>query len=133
MSDAENGTPDRRRASGAGNGQPITPDPPPTLGVAPWERFSEAPSDYNLHRWQAEAPIETRTEAHVARPLKSIESQTGGTEKIGCHADGGVTVADLIAKVGAPAADRPSHRRAAPESEPSEAGPDLPVDLQDTQ
>ncbi len=22
--------------------------------VPPWERFSEPPSDYNLHRWQAE-------------------------------------------------------------------------------
>ena len=138
MSDAENdATLDHRRVSDAAPGQRITPHPQPTLGAAPWERFSEPPSDYNLHRWQAEAPIETRPEFHPDRPLEPVEPRTASTEKTGCHTDGGVTVADLIAKFGAPALDRPSHHRVAqhvaPDTESSEAAPDLPVDQQDTQ
>jgi LCP family protein required for cell wall assembly len=93
--------------------------PQPTLGSAPWERFAEPPADDGVHRWQAEPA--------------STEPTAGEPEKAGCHTDGGLTVADLIAKVGAPTAARPSHRRAAPDSEPSESAPDLPVELQDTQ
>ena len=124
MSDGKHdATLDHRRASGAaGNDQPI----PPTLGAAPWERFSAPSPDDGAHRWQAEPPV---------------EHQEGDTEKGGCHTDGIVSVADLIAKIGAPTPDRPSHRHmadhradeVAPDVEPSEVASDVPVDLQDTQ
>ncbi|OBF56313.1 transcriptional regulator [Mycobacterium sp. 852002-50816_SCH5313054-b] len=104
-------------------GTDATPDhrrtPQPRLGSAPWERFGEPPTDDGVHRWQAEPAL--------------IEPAAGEPEKAGCHADGGLTVADLIAKVGAPSATRPSHRRAAPDPEAAGAAPDLPVELQDTQ
>ncbi len=124
MSDGKHdATLDHRRASGAaGNDQPI----PPTLGAAPWERFSAASLGDGAHRWQAEPPV---------------EHQKGDTEKRGCHTDGIVSVADLIAKIGVPTPDRPSHRHmadhradeVAPDVEPSEVASDVPVDLQDTQ
>ncbi|MCV7441616.1 LCP family protein [Mycobacterium paraense] len=96
--------------------------PQPRLGSAPWERFAVPPADHGIHRWQAEPDL---TEPAADEP----------EDKAGCHADGGLTVADLIAKVGAPNAARPSHRRAAPDPEPDpyEAEPGLPVELQDTQ
>ncbi len=91
-------------------------------GAAPWERFVEPPPDYNLHRWQPEAPSASRAD---------------GAESVGCHADGAITVADLIAKVGAPTRDRASHRHAAhdaaPDIEPFEDEPGDPVDQLDTQ
>ncbi|WP_066915928.1 LCP family protein [Mycobacterium interjectum] len=93
--------------------------PPPRPGSAPWERFAEAPADHGVHRWQAEPTLN--------------EPAAGEPEKAGCHTDGGLTVAELIAKVGAPNTTRPSHRRAAPDPEPAEAAPGLPVELQDTQ
>lgn len=93
--------------------------PQPRLGSAPWERFAEPPADDGVHRWQAEPAL--------------IEPAAGEPEKGGCHADGGLTVADLIAKVGAPNGGRRHHRRAAPDAEPDEAAPGLPVELQDTQ
>ncbi|OIN80837.1 transcriptional regulator [Mycobacterium malmoense] len=113
---------DRQRLPRVGNGQPITPDPQPTLAAAPWERFSEPPCDDSLHRWQSEPPL--------AEP---DEPDAGGEEKAGCHTGGELTVADLIAKVGAPTPDRPSHHHVAPDTEPAEDAPDLPVDQQDTQ
>lgn len=104
-------------------GTDATPDhrrtPQPKLGSAPWERFAEPPGDHGVHRWQAEPDL--------------IEHPAGEQETAGCHTGGGLTVADLIAKVGAPNAARPSHRRAAPDDEPDEAAPELPVELQDTQ
>ena len=123
MSDAENdATLDRRRVSGNGHVHSATQDPPPVSGAAPWERFAEPPSDYNLDLWQGEPDS--------ASP-EDVKPQPSAPEPVGCHAKGGVTVADLIAKVGAPAGDRPRHHRGAPE--PYEAEPELPVDLQDTQ
>ncbi|MGB8386975.1 LCP family protein [Mycobacterium sp.] len=139
MGDAEDdATLHHRRAFGTGHGQLVTPQPQPKRGAAPWERFSEPASDYNLHRWQAAPPVQTPAGPHIAYPAEPVGSRTGDdTEKVGCHTGGGVTVADLIAKVGAPTRDRPSHRHAAehatPDTEPPEAAPDLPVDLQDTQ
>jgi LCP family protein required for cell wall assembly len=103
--------------------------PQPTLGAAPWERFSEPPSDHGAHRWQAEPPLAEPVEP--AEPIEAVEPVE--TEKAGSHTDGGLTVADLIAKVGAPTPDRPSHHHVAPDTESSEAAPDLPVELQPTQ
>jgi LCP family protein required for cell wall assembly len=112
-------------------GTDATPDhrrtPQTTLGAAPWERFSHPPADHNAHRWQAEQPLLEPTEA--AESPADAESPAGATDEGGCHTDGGLTVADLIAKVGAPAPDRPSHHRAAPDAEPA----DVPIDLQETQ
>ena len=120
MSDGEHdATLDHQRASGAASDdQRITP----TLGATPWERFSAPSPDDGAHRWQAEQPV---------------EHEEGDTEKVGCHADGVVSVADLIAKIGAPTPDRPSHHHiaddVAPDTEPSEVASDVPLDLQDTQ
>ncbi|OBG99908.1 MULTISPECIES: LCP family protein [unclassified Mycobacterium] len=88
-------------------------------GSAPWERFAEPPARRGVHRWQAEPAV--------------IEPAIAEAEQAGCHADGGLTVADLIAKVGAPTAARPSHHRAAADEEPPDSVPGLPVELQDTQ
>src|SRR6516165_2964281 len=123
MSDGDNdATPDHRRTPGAANGQQASPGPQSALGAAPWERFSEPPSDQNAHRWQAAPPF--------AQP---VEPEAGETEKGGSHAGGGPTVADLIAKLGAPMPDRPGHHHVAPDTESCEAAPDLPVDEQPTQ
>lgn len=128
MSDGENdATRNGRHAPGEVHVQRIPVGPSPSLGAAPWERFFEPPPDDSLHRWQPEAAIES---AHL---------QEDDAEQAGCHAGGGVSVADLIAKIGAP--DRPVHRRAAPENGPSEPEfphasrpePEPPLELQETQ
>jgi len=102
-----------------------TPRPP--LSAAPWERFSQPPPDHAVHQWLAEPALVEPDETG-----KPVEPRADEPEKAGCHTDGGLTVADLIAKVGAPTPDRPSHHRAA-DDEPSEVAPDPHVDLQDTQ
>src|SRR6185312_10776110 len=99
MSDGDNATPGRRRASdvnGAdqdGANEWLTRSPLPPRPAAPWERGSAGEPEEN------EPPPATNS-----------------------HTDG-VTVADLIAKVtGASSPDVPS-RHAAPESEPPRATP----------
>jgi LCP family protein required for cell wall assembly len=96
MSDGDNATPGRRRASDAngadqgGANQWLTRSPLPPRAAAPWERGTGAePEDDDLG------------------------------EATGSHADG-VTVADLIAKITGAPADLPS-RHAAPEPEPQRA------------
>ncbi|MGH3966744.1 MAG: LCP family protein, partial [Mycobacterium sp.] len=105
MSDGDaNATPARPHGSGIeGDAHPR-----PSLGAAPWERFGTAPVS-NAHRWSARPPERTD------EPASS-----------GCHTDGGLTVADLIAKIGAPNTGRPSRRRAAPEAEPPQSAPEQP-------
>jgi LCP family protein required for cell wall assembly len=93
--------------------------------TAPWERFSEPPSDHNVHRWQAEPP-------HV-EPAEQVEPKARETDKGGSHTGGVLTVAELIAKVGAPTRGRPSHHHVAPHPEFSEVAPHPPVDLEATQ
>ncbi|MGV0051603.1 LCP family protein [Mycobacterium colombiense] len=126
MSDAESdATRNGRHSPGGAHAHPIAADPA-SLGAAPWERFFQPPADDNLHRWQPEAPVEPIIEPTVPREEEPAEG--------GCHTGGGVSVADLIAKLGAPA--RPVHHRAAaddPEVEPSGAEPGLPIELQKTQ
>lgn len=112
MSDGErDATRNGRHAPGEVHAQPIPTGPSPSLGAAPWERFFEPPPDDNIHRWQPETAVEP-----------AAPQEVDDTEHTGSHAGGGVSVADLIAKIGAP--DRPIHRRAAPEVEPSE--PEFP-------
>lgn len=105
MSDAEDdATRDARRAA---------------LGAAPWERFSEPPSDYSVHLWQTDTAVET------------VRPPAADDEGSGSHTGGGVSVADLIAKLGAPSTGRSTHRHAEPE--PAEAESDIPLGLRDTQ
>jgi len=93
---------------------------------APWERFCEPEHNDAVHRWQVE-PSVIEAAAPVVPP---VEPQAGDDEAVGCHTDGGVSVADLIAKIGSPASDRPIHHHQAPDI----AGePDVPIALQDTQ
>lgn len=91
------------------------------LGAAPWERFSEPPSDYSVHLWQTDSAVET------------LQPSAADDEGSGSHTGGGVSVADLIAKLGAPSTGRSTHRRAEPEPDAAEAESDLPVELQQTQ
>lgn len=121
MSDGEHdATRNGRHAPGEAHARHIPAAPSRSLGAAPWERFFEPPPDDGLHLWQPDMAIER------AQPQEDHAEQTG------CHAGGGVSVADLIAKIGAP--DRPVHRRAAPEPEPPEPPePEPPLELQKTQ
>ena len=118
MSDGEvDATLGRRRSR---DRQPVTPTSPVALSAAPWERFTEPPADDSIHRWQIEPPAET-----VEPPARNAESS-------GSHASGALSVADLIAKVGASSTGT-RHRRAALDDEPAEPDPEMFVDLQDTQ
>ena len=82
------------------------------------------PADDNgLHRWHAEPPAEPADD----RPGKG-----------GSHVDGGVSVADLIAKLGAAMPQQPTPHRVATDAEPSDddvsqASPDDADDQLDTQ
>jgi LCP family protein required for cell wall assembly len=97
-----------RSAPGAGsNGQRIAP--PRALAAAPWERFSAAEPDNGAHLWQAEPPVE----GGMAPPSERATD----TDRIASHANGAISVADLIAKIGAPLPDRPSRRHGAPDTE----------------
>jgi LCP family protein required for cell wall assembly len=111
MSDGEHDATLGRRRGSAADGQSTTPGPLGARGAAPWERFPE--------------------------PSREVDPQGNPTQKVGSHAGGGLSVADLIAKVGAPTTARFRHRHTAPEAEPSEASPDLAadqaVDQQDTE
>jgi LCP family protein required for cell wall assembly len=128
MSDGgSDATRDHRRPPPADHGQRAGASPPPTLGAAPWERFSEPPSDHNVHRWQAEP------DPPLAEPGAPVEPGARKTEKGGSHTGGVLTVAELLAKVGAPTPGRPTHHRVAPDTESSDVAPDPPVDLQPTQ
>ena len=133
---------DRRGGSGVSDDKRITPSPQTPLSAAPWERFSASLGDDNVHRWQAEPPIERPAAPNIeARAKAHIEAhedfKASETKKAGCHTDGGLSVADLIAKLGAPTHDRPNHHHVAqheaPDDEPSQVAPDVPADQQDTQ
>jgi len=99
MSDGEHDAARGRERASATDGQSTTPGPPGARGAAPWERFPE--------------------------PSREVEAKVNTIEKVGSHAGGGLSVADLIAKVGAPTTARPRHRHMAPDAEPSEASPDV--------
>jgi hypothetical protein len=58
---------DRRGGSGVSDDQRITPSPLTPLGAAPWERFSPPWCDDNVHRWQAEPPIERPAAPDIER------------------------------------------------------------------
>jgi LCP family protein required for cell wall assembly len=113
------------RASGTSAGQLTASSP----SSAPWERFSEPPPDDNLYRWQAEPPTAARPESPPEPAAKPVRSSSRTAEKPGSHATGGLTVADLIAKVGATPVRTHTHHHLPADTE----SPEMPVDLQDTQ
>ena len=73
--------------------------------AAPWERLG-TPSQRVVvaHRWSVSPTLAPP----VVEPAADEHPSNGGS-----HAAGGLTVAELIAKVGGPVADRPSRRHAA--------------------
>jgi LCP family protein required for cell wall assembly len=111
MSDGHNATPDHGRASGAHSADQLltgTPQRPP--GAAPWERFAAPSRSFDgPSRWSPAAPAEPTQDDH--------------TQTAGCHTNGELTVAELIAKVGGYTTHRPSHRHAVPDVEPFDSGP----------
>ncbi|WP_407686928.1 LCP family protein [Mycobacterium sp. HUMS_1102779] len=115
--------------------------------VAPWERFSEPAPDHNLHRWQPASPAPPPVE-HVEADSEDEhededehehedEDDQGDGGRSGSHTRGGITVADLIAKFGAPPSDRRRRHRAADDAKeteaPDTAAPEVSIDQQDTQ
>src|ERR1700757_4477982 len=72
-----------------------------TRAAAPWERFRSSPQRVAVApRW--------------SRPSELGAADDDGAPT-GCHTGGGLTVAELIAKVGGSTATRPSRHRAAPD------------------
>ncbi|KAA8961551.1 LCP family protein [Mycobacterium sp.] len=102
MSDGDAYAPSaRRHGPDAGRGTPGHTDTTrASLGIAPWERFAAVPVA-GAHRW-------------------TPEPEPADAESTGSHTDGELTVADLIAKLGASATGRTSHRRTATHAEPTE-------------
>jgi LCP family protein required for cell wall assembly len=99
----------------------LTGTPPGSRGAAPWERFGTATQTVAVvNRWTG--PSAMREPAEPA-----VETHDNG----GSHADGGLTVADLIAKIGGPVAERPRHHHAAPDTETAEPEPPPPSDEPD--
>jgi LCP family protein required for cell wall assembly len=91
----------------------LTGTPPGSRGAAPWERFAAARQTVAVaNRWLG--PSAMREPVEPAEP--AVENHGNG----GSHADGGLTVAELIAKIGGPVAERPRHHHAAPDAETAE-------------
>ncbi len=95
---------------------------PGSRGAAPWERFGAHSQGLAgvavADRW----PSPTMTTPPI-EPVTDKLRESGG-----CHADGGLTVAELIAKIGGPVTDRPTHRHAASDIEAPDADPHQPDD-----
>jgi LCP family protein required for cell wall assembly len=91
-----------------------------TRAAAPWERFGSS-----SHR----VAVAPRWSPPSTSPEPSDDAGDG-VESGGCHTDGGLTVAELIAKIGGSTATRPSRHRADPDPEP-ESDPELLTDKPD--
>src|ERR1700744_6552940 len=103
----------------------LTGTPPGSRGAAPWERFGTTTQTVAVvNRWTGPS---ARREPVGTSERVAVEDHGNG----GSHADGGLTVADLIAKVGAPVAERPRHHHAAPNTETAEPESPPPSDEQD--
>ncbi|OBF23811.1 LytR family transcriptional regulator [Mycobacterium kubicae] len=138
MSDGEYDATPRPRGAVPGDRDQhrLTVKPQPTPGAAPWERLRTSPIDDGLSRWSAGSLTATAADQDTAHAddTDSVEDSAPA----GNHIDGGVTVADLIAKLGAAVPDRPTRRHVAPDPEPDDEpapvdGVDEVDDLQDTQ
>src|SRR3984957_7312383 len=100
----------------------LTGTPPGSRGAAPWERFGTTTQTLAVvNRWTGPSAMQEPVEPGA------VEKHGNG----GSHADGGLTVADLIAKVGGPVAERPRHHHAAPDTETADPEPAPPSDEQD--
>ncbi|SOJ57309.1 Regulatory protein MsrR [Mycobacterium simulans] len=130
MSDGEHdATRGRRRASDAladADAEWLTAEPRQTPGAAPWERFAASAVDADQRRWSATPPEEPEE-----------PEQPEDTSRVGSHIGGGVSVAELIAKLGAPVPVHPTHPRVAadpePDPQPSDVNAEDPDDRQDTE
>jgi LCP family protein required for cell wall assembly len=102
---------------------------PGSRGAAPWERFGAHSQGSQgvavAHRWSAS------TTTAPATPAPAVGPADEHGERGGCHTDGGLTVAELIAKVGGPVTARPTHHHAAPDLEVPDFDPYQPEDEQD--
>src|SRR6185437_8833542 len=135
----------RRASSADGRDQRITPNKRRTLAAAPWERFSTPEPDNGAHLWLAEPsvardpqPAAEQDGPPVGPPVEKeaapAPAAPTSTRRVASHTSGALSVADLLAKVGATMPDRPSHHGVAPDDEPDEAPPEDPRnDLLDTQ
>jgi LCP family protein required for cell wall assembly len=113
MSDGENdATPAHRRAPGTDDAAFLTANSQSLPGAAPWERFSAPPADDELSRWSA---------GPFAAPAAAAEPEAAQCDDAVSHNEGVLSVADLIAKLGAtPPERRAPHRHAADEAEVAE-------------
>src|ERR1700733_1842390 len=103
----------------------LTGTPPGSRGAAPWERFGATTQTVAVvNRWTGSS---ARREPVGPAERVAVENHGNG----GSHADGGLTVADLIAKVGGPVAERPRHHHATPDTETAEPEPAPPSDEHD--
>ncbi len=99
----------------------LTGTPPGSRGAAPWERFGTATRTVAVvNRWTGPSAVREPVE-------RAVENNDSG----GSHTDGGLTVADLIAKIGGPVAERPRHHHAAPDAETAVPVSPPPSDQQD--
>lgn len=121
MSDGDkDATPDHRRASGTcSDDRWLTANMRPGLGAAPWERFSVPSTDDGLLGWSGSRS--------VGEP--EVSGNTDGTTQVGCHVNGGVSVADLIAKLGVPVSTNPTPHHSGPE--PADKDLEVPDDAED--
>jgi LCP family protein required for cell wall assembly len=96
-----------------------TGTPSGSRGAAPWERFGTATQTTTIaHRWVGPSAMPDPVE-----PANERERAAAGS-----HTDGGLTVAELIAKVGGSVTDRPRRHHAAPDTETAEPEPLPPTD-----
>jgi LCP family protein required for cell wall assembly len=111
MSDGDTGA-DAATQGHDGDDVGITGTTTGSRGAAPWERFA-APSQGVVvaPRWSPPTASTSRSTSRSTEP-----ADDGGPR--GCHTDGGLTVAELIAKIGGSTAERPRRRHAAPDPEP---------------
>ncbi|UMB70388.1 LCP family protein [Mycobacterium paraterrae] len=108
----------------------LTGTPPGSRGAAPWERFGTAPTATIVHQWVG--PSAMREPVESTAPLDPADhgNGNGSHDTSGNHAEGGLSVAELIAKIGGAATDRPRRHHAAPDTETNEPAPsaDQPED-----
>jgi LCP family protein required for cell wall assembly len=89
-----------------------TGTPPGSRGAAPWERFGSTRTATIAHRWVGPTANPDRAD----EPAENGSGHSNGNhDSAGSHAEGGLSVADLIAKVGGSGPDRPRHHHAAPD------------------
>ncbi len=117
MSDGEkDATRDHRRAPDTGDADFLTANAQPLRGAAPWERFTAPAADDELSRWSAATLTRAETPDRPEDP------------RPGSHNDGVLSVADLIAKLGATLPDRPTNHHVADEPEADDDEPEAAAD-----